>query len=94
MKKPASATEQGASSLLYRRTRSALSLQKGALRGPPRRRGCAGDRGAGQGEGLPLKGLTCTDLLISSNLQPGDFQSAGEPEALKSGHMLPRVCAT
>ena len=29
------------------------SPSKGALRGPPRRRGCAGDHGAGQGEGFP-----------------------------------------
>ena len=37
-----------------RETRPALSLS-GALRGTPRRRGCAGDLGAGQGEGVPLR---------------------------------------
>ena len=48
--------------------------------GSPRRRGCAGDHGAGQGEGFPLNGLSDRSHPMTPTWRGSDSQSAGNLE--------------
>lgn len=54
-----------------------LTLQ-GALRRPPRKRGCAGDRGAGQEEGFPPTAIPALRAHGSHS-----FREGVEPEGLE-----------